>query len=75
MGVFMQENSIIGEDLTQNAKLVSIIVPIYNASEYLKKCIMSILNQTYNNIEVTETNKIEGKQIYEYSSILPCLNR
>lgn len=32
--------------------LVSVIVPVYNTEEYLPKCIESILNQTYKNIEV-----------------------
>lgn len=31
---------------------VSIIVPIYNVEQYLEECVNSILNQTYNNIEV-----------------------
>ena len=31
---------------------VSIIVPVYNIEQYLEKCIDSIINQTYKNIEV-----------------------
>ncbi len=33
-------------------KKVSIIVPIYNAEEYLDQCISSICQQTYENIEI-----------------------
>lgn len=32
--------------------LISIIVPVYNASQFLPQCLNSILNQTYPNIEV-----------------------
>lgn len=32
--------------------LISVIVPIYNAAEYLDKCISSICEQTYKHIEV-----------------------
>lgn len=34
------------------AKLVSIIVPVYNSISYLDNCLTSILNQTYKDIEV-----------------------
>ena len=32
--------------------LISIIVPVYNASNYLNRCIVSLINQTYKNIEI-----------------------
>ena len=35
-----------------NQPLISVIVAIYNVEEYLPKCIESILNQTYKNIEL-----------------------
>lgn len=35
-----------------NNQLISIIVPVYNVKKYLEKCINSILNQTYKNLEI-----------------------
>ncbi|WP_251868217.1 glycosyltransferase family 2 protein [Enterococcus malodoratus] len=32
--------------------LISIIVPVYNVEKYLSRCIESIINQTYKNIEI-----------------------
>lgn len=32
--------------------LISIIIPVYNSEKYLSKCIDSIINQTYNNLEI-----------------------
>lgn len=34
----------------------SIIVPVYNTQEYLKRCIESVLNQTYKNYEIILIN-------------------
>lgn len=34
------------------SKLVSVIVPVYNVEKYIDECIVSILGQTYNNIEI-----------------------
>ena len=31
---------------------VTIVVPVYNTEKYLDECIKSIVNQTYENIEV-----------------------
>ena len=36
--------------------LISVIVPMYNASRFIKKCIASILNQTYKNFELLIIN-------------------
>ena len=32
--------------------LLSVVVPVYNAEKYLNRCIDSILNQTYKNLEI-----------------------
>lgn len=36
--------------------LVSIVVPIYNVEKYLNKCVDSIINQSYKNIEIILVN-------------------
>lgn len=33
-------------------KLVSVIIPVYNSEKYLERCLQSILNSTYSNLEV-----------------------
>lgn len=35
-----------------NQELISVIVPVYNVENYLNKCIDSIINQTYSNLEI-----------------------
>lgn len=35
-----------------NTQLISVIVPVFNAQRFLPKCIGSILNQSYKNLEV-----------------------
>lgn len=35
-----------------NKELISFIIPIYNSEKYIGKCLSSIVNQTYKNIEI-----------------------
>lgn len=39
-----------------NDVLISIIVPVYNVSNYLKECLVSIINQSFKNIEIICVN-------------------
>ena len=36
----------------QNDNLVSVVIQVYNSEKYMEECLDSILNQTYENIEV-----------------------
>ena len=56
---------------------VSIIVPVYNVEEYLEKCLDSLINQTFKDIEIIIVNdgspdnseKIINKYIEKYHNI------
>ena len=37
-------------------KKISVIVPIYNVKKYLEKCLESIINQTFINLEIILIN-------------------
>ena len=48
---------------------ISIIIPIYNSEKFLKKCISSVINQTYSNLEILLINdgsKDNSLKICEY---------
>ena len=57
---------------------VSVIVPVYNTEKYLEKCLESIVNQTYKDIEIIIINdgstdnssKIINKYVDKYSNIV-----
>ena len=52
---------------------VSIVVPVYNTEPYLRKCIESIINQTFRNIEIIAVNDgstdNSGGVLSDYASI------
>ena len=35
---------------------ISIIIPVYNVEKYIGKCLDSIINQTYKNLEIIVIN-------------------
>lgn len=39
-----------------NTKQISVVIPVYNVEKYLSKCIESVINQTYWNIEILLIN-------------------
>lgn len=39
-----------------NQPLVTIVLPIYNVEKYLNKCVESVVNQTYKNLEILMVN-------------------
>ena len=53
---------------------VSIIIPVYNVEKYIEDCLLSVINQSYNNIECifvddcTKDNSIDiiNKRLAEY---------
>ena len=45
--------------------LVSVIVPVYNTSDYLKKCLDSIIDQTLENIEIILINDVSPDPLDE----------
>ncbi|SEA10600.1 Glycosyltransferase involved in cell wall bisynthesis [Pseudobutyrivibrio sp. ACV-2] len=43
-------------DVKSSIKMISVIVPMYNAESSIEKCVNSIVNQTYKNIEIILVN-------------------
>ena len=42
--------------MTNNSPLISVIIPVYNVEKYIKKCALSLINQTYKNCEFLFVN-------------------
>ena len=39
-------------DANKDGGLVAIIIPVYNTENYLRKCLDSVLEQSYSNLDV-----------------------
>lgn len=48
----IKDNRIVENDLQNITETVSVIVPVYNVSSYLNKCIKSICEQDYPYLEI-----------------------
>jgi len=61
--------------MTKVLSLISIIVPVYNVENYLAKCLDSLVNQTYQNIEILVVNDgskdDSGNIIQDYTQKFP----
>lgn len=57
----------------RNWPLVSVIVPVYGTEQYVEQCLDSILNQTYQNVEVLVVDDASpdhaGEILLEYAAI------
>ncbi len=47
-----QEGDTQGSEKIDDSKLISVIVPVYKVEEYLPRCVESLINQTYKNLEI-----------------------
>jgi glycosyltransferase involved in cell wall biosynthesis len=58
--------------MNNQKSLISILLPVHNSAETLQECILSLLNQTYKNIEIIA---IDDKSSDKSSSILNSLKK
>ena len=52
MNVQMQIETAIKGNCSMQNDLISVVLPIYNVEKYLERCISSVVNQTYRNLEI-----------------------
>ena len=46
-------------------ELISIVIPVYNVEKYLDECILSVINQTYKNLEILLINDGSSDSSYD----------
>lgn len=51
----------------QNLPLISVLIPAYNCEKYVKKCLTSVVNQTYKNLEIIVVD--DGSKDNTYSIV------
>ena len=44
------------KDIVLKMPLVTVIIPVYNCESYILKCLTSVVNQTYQNLEIIVIN-------------------
>ena len=49
-------------------ELISVIIPAYNVDRWIGKCIESVINQTYRNLEIVIVNDGSTDKTLEISS-------
>ena len=49
----------------ENKPLVSVVIPTYNSEKYIERCLRSIKNQTYKNIEIIVVDKFSKDKTIE----------
>ena len=63
------------EDNTKQYPLVSVGVPVYNVAPFIEKCLLSVLNQNYRNIEIVAVDDCGNDKsmeiVYELQKIIP----
>ena len=50
---------VVEKQFTNNVKMtqkISVIIPVYNVEKYLERCVESVINQTYKNVEIILVN-------------------
>ena len=51
--------------MVQERPVISMIVPIYNAEKYLRRCLESVVNQTYTNLDIILIDDVSSDQSLE----------
>ena len=51
--------------ISMETDLISIIIPVYNKAQYISKCIETVINQSYKNIEILIINDASTDSSYD----------